>query len=128
MGLNVVLSLLLIRLFTTLGWAPHGGLALANSIAVTVEMVILLIFLGGLIGGLSEPGFGQSLLRMSLATAGMAAALLLFLPFLSDNVWLAGIGGITIGGLVYLGLAYLLDIKEWKVIHQQLRRRRPLSG
>jgi putative peptidoglycan lipid II flippase len=128
MGLNIVLSLLLLRLFTVLGWSPHGGLALANSIAVTVEMVILLIFLGGLIGGLNEPGFGQSLLRMSLATAGMAVALLLFLSFLSPSPWLAGIAGIIIGGLAYLGLAYLLDIKEWKLIQQQLRRRLHLSG
>jgi putative peptidoglycan lipid II flippase len=126
MGLNVVLSLLLIRLFTALGWAPHGGLALANSIAVTVEVVVLLVFLRGLMDGLSEPGFSHSLLRMSLATAGMAFALLLILPFLSHSAWLAGITGITTGGLVYLGLAYLLDIKEWKVIQQQLRRRRPL--
>ena len=42
MSLNVVFSLLFIALFSRLDWMPLGGLALANSLATTLEMVALL--------------------------------------------------------------------------------------
>ena len=42
MLLNLGLSLTLPRLFDSMGWYPHGGLALANSIATTLEVIGLL--------------------------------------------------------------------------------------
>jgi putative peptidoglycan lipid II flippase len=45
MSLNVVFSYAFSALFTRLGWMPHGGLALANSIATTLEMAGLLILM-----------------------------------------------------------------------------------
>jgi putative peptidoglycan lipid II flippase len=125
MGLNIVLSLLLINLFERMGWAPHGGLALANSIAVIAEMIALLWLLRRLMGGLREPGFVHSLIMMSLATAGMTLALLLVIPFLPGHAWLTAIIGLVIGGVVYVGLAHLLGLEEWQVIWQSLMRRRP---
>jgi len=45
MGLNLLLSLAFLRFFTVLGWMPHGGLALANSLATLLEMGGLLLIL-----------------------------------------------------------------------------------
>jgi putative peptidoglycan lipid II flippase len=121
MGVNIGLSVLLLRLFANLGWPPHGGLALANSIAVTVEMIVLLALLRPRLGGLTEPGLGQAIGKMSLAAGGMALALFLLLPFVPPAPgWLGGLAGIAVGGLVYVGLAYVLGLDEIKIIGRRL--------
>jgi putative peptidoglycan lipid II flippase len=121
MGLNIGLSWLLLGLFAGWGWPPHGGLALANSIAVTLEMVVLLALLRPLIGGLAEPGLGRAIGQMSLAAGGMALALWLLLPFLPTTPsWLGGVVGIIVGGLVYLGLAFGVGLGEIKTFRRRL--------
>ena len=45
MGLNLGFSFLFSALFSRIGWMPHGGLALANSFATTLEMVLLLVLM-----------------------------------------------------------------------------------
>ncbi|MDW8070871.1 MAG: murein biosynthesis integral membrane protein MurJ, partial [Anaerolineae bacterium] len=42
---NALLSVAFIASFRQLGWAPHGGLALANTLATTAEMGLLLYLL-----------------------------------------------------------------------------------
>ena len=63
MSLNLVFSLLFSDLFRRIGWAPHGGLALANSLATYLEAFALLFLmrrrLGGLHGRSILAGFGQ---------------------------------------------------------------------
>jgi putative peptidoglycan lipid II flippase len=122
-GVNIGLSWLLLRLFASWGWPPHGGLALANSIAVTLEMAALLILLRPLLGGLAEPGLGQAIGKMSLAAGGMGLALWLLLPFLpSTPSWLGGAVGIAVGGLIYLGLAYVMGLDEIRTMGRRLVR------
>lgn len=112
-AINVLLSLILLRVFTLLGLLPHGGLALANAIATSVEMLIL----GGLIrqrlGGLEGRRTLRAFARSAVAAAGMGLAVLgiiLWLPFRSD-LWVVT-AGVTLGGLVYLVLALLLGSEE----------------
>jgi putative peptidoglycan lipid II flippase len=66
MGLNVVFSVLFSRWFARIGWMPHGGLALANSLATALEAVSLVILmrrrLDGLEGGRILKGTSQALL------------------------------------------------------------------
>ncbi|NJN99396.1 MAG: murein biosynthesis integral membrane protein MurJ [Anaerolineales bacterium] len=81
MAVNIGLSWVFLRLFAGWGWPPHGGLALANSIAVTLEMVALLALLRPQMGGLAESGLVGAVVKMTLATAGMTLALGLLLPF-----------------------------------------------
>jgi putative peptidoglycan lipid II flippase len=124
MVVNVILSWLLIYLFAGLGWPPHGGLALANSIAVTLEMGVLLLLLRPRLNGLSEGGMGQALAKMSLATGGMTLALwvlLLWLP--ATPSWLGGVVGIFVGGIVYVGLTYALGVEELRSVWQSVKRR-----
>lgn len=125
MAVNIGLSLLLIRLFGRWGLPPHAGLALANSTAVTLEMVVLLWLLRPRLGGLLEPGTGgPALLKMGLATAGMGLALWLLLPFLpADSRWMGGVAGMAAGGLVYLALAALLGLVDFRFIWRKVRGR-----
>ncbi len=120
---NIALSVALLRLFEALGWPPHGGLALANSAAVTLEMIAMLWLLDWPLGGLNQPGLRASLLKMGAATLGMALALLLIFPRLpfSDSGGGAGMG-VLLGGLVYLAIAAGLRLDELAVLRRLLRR------
>jgi putative peptidoglycan lipid II flippase len=68
MSLNVGLSLAFSALFTHAGWMPHGGLALANSLATFFEMCVLLIImrrrLRGLEGGRVWSGLWKALVAL----------------------------------------------------------------
>ena len=124
MVVNIGLSLLLPGLFARLHWPPHGGLALANSAAVTLEMAALLWLLRPRLGGLGGPGLGRAVARMSLAAAGMALALAGLRPFLPANpAWLAGLVGVVVGGVIYGGLAYALRVEELREVVRKVRRR-----
>jgi putative peptidoglycan lipid II flippase len=124
MMISIGLSIVLMNLFDRLGWPPHGGLALANSVAVMLEMVVLLVLLHPLMGRLAETSMRTSLLKMSVAALGMAMVLLVVMPWLpSDNKWAGGIAGIVVGGVVYGGLAYLLRADELDFLRRRLMRR-----
>jgi putative peptidoglycan lipid II flippase len=52
MLLNLVLSITLSRYFERLGWMPHGGLALANSLATALEAAALFIVMRSRLKGM----------------------------------------------------------------------------
>ena len=53
MGINVGLSLLFPLLFERWGWMPHGGLALANSLATGLESIALVLLMRRRMKGLN---------------------------------------------------------------------------
>jgi hypothetical protein len=78
-----------------------------------------------MMGGLAEAGLWQAVGKMGLASAGMAAALLIILPFLPlGPSWLGGLIGIAMGGVVYLGLAFVMGSEELAAVRRQVLRRR----
>jgi putative peptidoglycan lipid II flippase len=107
MGLNVVFSLLLI--------APmaHAGLALANTLATLIEMVLLCWFLGRRLRGLDWAALGRTTARAGLA-AGVMAAPLLVLDRLGSSAPVIPLGlvGLAVGGATYLLVAWLLKMPE----------------
>ena len=122
MGVNIGLSIALMSLFEQLGWPPHGGLALANSIAVILEMTALLMLLRPQMDGrLAESNVWRPVGKMVVAAVGMTLALLGLQPVLPANpAWLVTGLGLLVGGLVYVGLAYLLKVDEFSAIHRQV--------
>ncbi len=117
MALNVGLSLLLI---TPL---EQGGLALANSIATTVEALALVFILRRRLGGVEGESLWPSLARTVAASAVMGvvlgAVLLLLRPWPGA---LVAIVGTIAGGAAYLAAAYALGAPEMTLVRRAAGR------
>jgi putative peptidoglycan lipid II flippase len=127
MALNVGLSLWFARLFAASGWLPHGGLALANSLATALEMAALLILMRSRLGGLEGPHVLRGAFQSLLAAGVMSALLAGWLVLAGGQaVWLVALGGIALGGAVYIGLLAALRVPEfaavWRGARARLRR------
>ena len=129
MALNIAFSLLLAPLFTRLGLPPHGGLALANTLATTLEMVALMIYMRRRLGGLDLGRVGPGLARAALGSALMGGALALWLTLAAPlgagpyGAWVLGVGGVLIGGAVYAAAAVALRAPEVALVAGLLKRR-----
>jgi putative peptidoglycan lipid II flippase len=124
MGLNVVLSLALPPLFAARGWLPHGGLALANSLATFLEMLALLLLMRRRLEGIQERRLLRGLAQAALGSAVMWAALWWWLHLLAAaNVWVLGLGGILLGGGAYLLTAWTLQVPELAELTGAVKRR-----
>jgi putative peptidoglycan lipid II flippase len=113
MGLNVVLSVTLAELFARVGWMPHGGLALANSLATALEATVLFVVMRRRLRGLEDRQIGLGLGAAALAGLGMAIALTLWVRGLGNLAdGLVTVGGVAVGAIVY-GLAlWLMGVRE----------------
>ncbi len=125
MTLNVLLSIGLSRWFEQLGWMPHGGLALANSLATLVETAALLWLLRGRLGGIDGRWLLVGSAQIGLATAWMGLVIWLWLQLGARTaaIWQVG-AGMTLGAGVYLALTALLRMQEIGVVRRALRSRR----
>lgn len=134
MALNIVLSLILIRVFgypgsTDFARGPFGGLALAMSIATAVESTTLWVILRRRIGSLGERTVLQGMARTLAAAGLMAAALAGYLrtwPDLARLVQLAG--GVGLGVVVFAGAALALRIPEATIVPRMVLRRGRLKS
>ncbi len=115
MALNLALALLLIRPLS------FGGLALANTIATTVETLALLWLIRPRIDGLGGRRLLASLGRALPGTLAMAGALMIYRNLAEGwPPWLVTAGGILLGGAVYGAFALALGRNELRPL---LRRR-----
>jgi putative peptidoglycan lipid II flippase len=115
-GLNVALSLTLPGVFGRVGWYPHAGLALANSVATLLELVALLALIRRRMNGLEGRRTLTAFARSGLASLAMGAVLLVWQALLPDvGSLVLGGGGVVLGVLVYLGAAVLLRVEELAV-------------
>ena len=129
MGLNVVLSLVLINAFKAVGWMPFGGLALSNSVATTIEIIVLLALIRRRLDGLQGRRLAGSLVRIGLAAAAMGGAVALSARFLgSASPWLVSGLSIAVGLAVYGGVSLALGAPEPAAVWTMVRSRRRLPG
>jgi putative peptidoglycan lipid II flippase len=113
MTLNIVFSLLFSAWFARIGWMPHGGLALGNSLATFLEMLVLLYLMRRRLEGLEGRAILRALGKAALAAGGMGAALWLWLGQTAGlPVTVQVVGGLAAGALVYGLLAALLRVPE----------------
>ena len=117
MLLNVALSLLLI------GPLAQGGLALANSIATTVEALILIGLIRGRLSGIEGRRVWGALTRSGLASAVMGFALLGLLQLPMGSAFALCATGIAAGVAVYAGAAFVLRADEVRSVRQLILRR-----
>jgi putative peptidoglycan lipid II flippase len=124
MSLNVVFSYAFSALFFRIGWLPHGGLALANSLATALEMLGLLYLMRGRLNGIE----GKSLLvggfQAVAGTAVMSIGLWFWLRQTTNLPdWQVVIGGIVIGATLYALAMLVLRVKEARSLTKAIQGR-----
>jgi putative peptidoglycan lipid II flippase len=127
MTLKAVLRIAFARLFTAVGWMPHGGLALANSLATALEMAALLYLMRRRLKGLDGTRVARGGLQAALATACMGAAIWVG-SGISMPIWLLALGGVGLGALVYFLVIWLLRVPELDTILAGVSRRLRRAG
>jgi putative peptidoglycan lipid II flippase len=128
MSLNIGLSFLFTWLFARIGWMPHGGLALANSLATALESIGMLYFMRKRIGGLHLRVIGDGVIRSAAAVTVMALALWLWLALTGAlSMWLIALGGVALGCLVYLGMLFAVKSPDLQLLSGLVRRFLPAA-
>jgi putative peptidoglycan lipid II flippase len=124
MGLNVVFSFLFARLFSQIGWMPHGGLALANSLATALEATALFVVMRGRLKGIEGNYIARGFTACALASLGMAAGLWIWMQA-TDGIanWVVALGGVALGGIIYGIGVFLLRIPEIQMLIHAIARR-----
>jgi len=124
MGLNVVFSILFSQLFAQIGWYPLGGLALANSFATALEAIALFIFMRKRLNGIEGKSIADGAWRVGLAGLGMAIGLWLWIQATGGMMrWFIALGGVVIGGVIYLLGVIILKVPEIKMLASAVSRR-----
>lgn len=118
MGLNVILSLLLVRPLA------HGGLALANTLATTIEMGTLVYLIQRQLGGLG----GSRLARTALQAGGAALFMGSLLQWWQHGwgagaPWWTGTSGIALGAITYGGALLILAREDLQALQALWRRK-----
>jgi putative peptidoglycan lipid II flippase len=123
MALNVILSFAFSWLFNQNGWMPHGGLALANSLATALEATVLFILMEKRLKSLPIPDILAAFQQAGLASAAMGV-ILLFWSQAAEHLhhWLHGLGGVALGGLVYALGMFLLKVPEAQMLLRRIKR------
>ena len=105
MGLNVVFSFAFARWFSQIGWMPHGGLALANSLATALEATALFLFMRQRLKGIEGNYIARGFIVCALAALGMGISLWFWTQATGSLArWIVTLGGVALGGIIY-GLA-----------------------
>ena len=124
MGLNIVFSILFSKLFGQIGWVPLGGLALANSLATALEATGLFILMRKRLNGIEGQSIADGAWRVGLSTIGMGIGLLFWIRAADGMTrWIAALGGVTAGGILYFTGVLILNVPEMGVIRNGIARR-----
>jgi putative peptidoglycan lipid II flippase len=124
MSLNVIFSFAFSALFVQLGWMPHGGLALANSLATALEMGGLMFLMRRRLKGLEGRNIARGFIQFALAGLGMILVLVVWMRITAAaSPWLVGLGGIALGGAIYALAVTLLRVPEVGMLIGAIQRR-----
>lgn len=124
MLLNVVFSVSFSRLFESIGWMPHGGLALANSLATALEAAALFVTMRKRLNGIEGGYILRGAIPFAAAGLVMGLSLLGWLAFGKLlSVWILVLAGVAIGAVVYFGILFALRVPELSYIANGVMRR-----
>jgi putative peptidoglycan lipid II flippase len=117
LGLNLILSLSLI------GPLQIAGLALANTLAALVEMILLAVTLRARLGGLDDRRVIVATLKTLAASLVMGFGVWGFLSLTSSaGVIVRGVGGMLVGAVVFGGAALALRVDELRSVIRIVKR------
>ncbi len=124
MTLNILFSILWVK---PLGF---GGLALANSVATSLEMIVLLLLLNWRMDGIEARRLLSSVIRSLSAALVMGLAAYFWLQWVNRAAlaptaerWLAVIGGVALSTLVYALMSLILRNEEMQGVIALVRNR-----
>jgi putative peptidoglycan lipid II flippase len=124
MGLNVIFSFMFAGLFRQMGWMPHGGLALANSLATALEATALFIFMRRRLHGIEGNHILRGFTTSAVAALGMGIGLWLWIQSTESLArWIVTLGGVVIGGMIYGIAVVLLRVPEIQILKGVITRR-----
>ncbi len=124
MGLNVVFSFAFARLFGQIGWMPHGGLALANSLATALEATALFFFMRRRLNGIEENYIARGFIVGALAALGMGISLWFWIQATGSLArWIVTLGGVALGGIIYGFAITAMKVPEIQSAIQFVARR-----
>lgn len=121
MGLNVLFSFGFAALFGRIGWMPHGGLALANSLATALETAALMIVMRRRLKGMNGARIWRGAAQAGLAALAMGLLLWIWMR-MPNPAWMLVLGGVPLGGFFYLLVLWALKVPELKAVLSALRR------
>jgi putative peptidoglycan lipid II flippase len=128
MSLNLLFSVVFSSLFWRWGLPPHGGLALANSLATALEMVGLSFLMRRKLGGLEGPRLWRSFVQAFLASVVMSLGLWLWTSQSTGwPAWLVAAGGVLFGAASYLIVMLALGAEQVREIFRALTARRTIK-
>jgi putative peptidoglycan lipid II flippase len=114
-AINIGLALLLSRSIQE-GGLEHGGLALANGIAVGIEVVLGLTIIHLKWRGIDVRKILADSARAALAALIMGGAITLFKGVVQAGPLLTVVGGASLGVLIYFSSATILGIQEIRTL------------
>jgi putative peptidoglycan lipid II flippase len=124
MSLNVLFSFGFSGAFTQLGWMPHGGLALANTLATALEMVVLVYLMRKRLGGLNAQRIWAGIFRSGVSAVLMGLVIWWWMRITGNSsIWILGGGGILVGLLVYVIGLWVFGTDEIKQAYQAVLNR-----
>jgi putative peptidoglycan lipid II flippase len=100
-----------------------GGLALSNTVAVTVEVLIMLVIAHRRMAGVEAGSMLNTLGRTLLAAGTMGVAVLAFLTLFPTlpPILVAGLGGF-LGVTIYIIMGLILKMDELRLVPHLVRR------
>ena len=109
----------------------NGGIALGNTLAVAIQVVFLILWLGSKIGHLNWKTLGGGLLRIGLASGAMGLAVYFSLSLFPDtniptrwgSAYRLGVA-VAVGVSSYLAFCMMLKVSELKDVAAILLRRK----
>jgi putative peptidoglycan lipid II flippase len=124
MSLNIVFSYLFAWIFRSFGLMPHGGLALANTLATAIESVGLIYLMRRRLNGLQGRFILDGAWKALIAALIMGTVLLFWLEATTGHqVWLIVLGGLICGAGIFGLCALLLQVDELHKTISLVRRR-----
>jgi len=124
MGLNLVFSLAFTRLFDAIGWMPHGGLALANSLATALEAVVLLVMMRRRLEGLDARRVWAGVFKAGIGAAVMGAIIWAWMSLSAGwSVLVVVGGGLVLGVGAYALLLFIQRTPELEDVWGMMKRR-----